>query len=302
MKQSQLQALIKHHQLPETFKLTINEWYVPLAKSIAACVDDRDQANKTLVLGIQGAQGSGKSTLAHFLSTILNEQYSLQCAVLSLDDFYLHNYQRKQLAKTVHPLLQTRGVPGTHDVDLAIAIIDTLRQQTKNQSTRIPRFNKAIDDRFPENQWDIITGPVDIILLEGWCVGCTAQPENQLIEPINQLEKQEDSDGFWRTYVNNALQNDYQKLFRQMEKLIVLQAPSFECVFEWRWLQEQKLIEKSQQDPSKQSTQLLNKTDIKRFIAHYERLTRHCISALPSQADWVLTLDENHLITELISS
>jgi D-glycerate 3-kinase len=302
MKHSNINALIELNKLPETFKATIDEWYTPLANSIASEYTQNNSADRTLLLGVQGSQGSGKSTLAQFLSAIFEEQHSLRCVELSLDDFYLPRNQRLQLAETVHPLLQTRGVPGTHDIDLAITTIDRLRKQTTGQSTQVPRFNKAVDDRYPQNQWDTITGPVDIIIFEGWCVGCKAQTDSQLTLAINELEEQEDSDGYWRKYVNSALQQDYQTLFTKIDKLVVLQAPSFECVFEWRWLQEQKLIATYQRKDTEKPAQLLNQTEIRRFISHYERLTRHCIDTLPAQADWVLKLDKNHHITELISS
>ena len=35
------------------------------------------------------------------------------------DDFYLTQAQRQDLAQQIHPLLKSRGVPGTHDVPLA---------------------------------------------------------------------------------------------------------------------------------------------------------------------------------------
>ncbi|MDR2872569.1 MAG: kinase, partial [Xanthomonadaceae bacterium] len=71
------------------------------------------------VLAITGPQGSGKSTLAAQIVRAA-DQHGLKAATLSTDDFYLTHADRRQLARTVHPLLATRGPPGTHDLPLAL--------------------------------------------------------------------------------------------------------------------------------------------------------------------------------------
>ena len=93
---------------------------------------------------------------------------------LSLDDFYLTKDARQRLAREVHPLLATRGPPGTHDVGMAGATIDALRAKSK---ATLPRFDKASDTRAPRNTWQTFASPVDVILLEGWCVGAVSQGE-----------------------------------------------------------------------------------------------------------------------------
>ena len=93
------------------------KWFSPLLEKYQTARD------KPLIIGINGSQGSGKSTLADYLCTMLNERYQLRCVSLSLDDFYLTKLERQQLASQVHPLLETRGVPGTHDIPLALETI-----------------------------------------------------------------------------------------------------------------------------------------------------------------------------------
>ncbi len=296
MNHANLDKLIAANGLPPEFRSTVNEWYQPLTKAIAA-----ECSEQPLVLGIQGSQGSGKSTLAQFIKILLEENFSLRCIALSLDDFYLRHSERQTLAETIHPLLQTRGVPGTHDVELAINTIDALCKLGANESMLVPRFNKAIDDRFPPEQWDKVTGSIDVILFEGWCVGCAAQGESALNSPINRLEQDEDPECVWRRYVNHALASSYPALFKKMQRLVVLQAPSFDCVYAWRWLQEQKLIANWQAKNPEQAARLLDETSVRRFVSHFERLTRHCLNALPAQADWVLTLNAEHEITRFIT-
>jgi D-glycerate 3-kinase len=43
----------------------------------------------------------------------------------------------------------------------------------------------------------------------------------------------------------------------------------------------------------------MNGEEIKRFIQHYERLTRAMLSELPEQADITLFLNENHKIADI---
>ena len=133
---------IDRHQLPVDFELLAKTYYLPLGDWLR----QQRQRQDTLVVGINGCQGSGKSTLADFLQQFLEYQ-GLSVASLSIDDLYLTRAQRQQLAKTVHPLLQTRGVPGTHDTAMGIALIDQLRQLSKGEQLRLPRFDKASDDR-----------------------------------------------------------------------------------------------------------------------------------------------------------
>ena len=71
-------------------------------------------ARQGRVVAITGSQGSGKSTLAKILVRQLND-LGKSAACVSLDDFYLPKQDRIELGRRVHPLLVTRGVPGTHD-------------------------------------------------------------------------------------------------------------------------------------------------------------------------------------------
>ncbi len=290
-----LEKTIAQHQLPTYFLHTIERWYMPVVKDIAHRANSHD---KTLVVGIQGCQGSGKSTLSLFLQRILEQQFNLSTAVLSIDDFYRTKEERLTLSKTVHPLLKTRGVPGTHDINLAQETIEKLKALTEDSHTIIPRFDKAMDERATYDQWDCVKGPVKVIILEGWCVGLSAQPEEALQNDTNQLESEEDPQHIWRQFVNESLKQDYATLFDQLDLLVVLQAPSFKSVYQWRLLQEEKLIARfSKTQQNKDHT--MSPKEIKRFTAHYQRLTEHALNSLPKKADWLLTLAEDHSITQI---
>lgn len=282
--------------LESAFISTVERWYAPLAQDIATLAKPHKGC---FFLGIQGCQGSGKSTLTSFLKTLLEKQHGLKVAALSLDDFYLTKESRQQLAASVHPLLITRGVPGTHDLPLAERIFKQLAQLNKGETLALPMFEKARDDRAPVERWPLITGPVDLVIFEGWCVGASAQKPEELDVAVNSLEADEDPNCIWRKYVNKQLEEPYAELFSRLDKLLVLNAPSFDCVYAWRSLQEQKLAQKVREHQL-QNTNILNANGLLRFISHYERLTRHCLDSLPHKADWLLPLDNEHQITDLI--
>ena len=143
-------------------------------------------------------------------------------------------------------------------------------------------------------------GPVQVIILEGWCVGAIAQTPDELVTPVNSLETAEDPQGIWRRYVNDALAGEYRSWFGQIDFLILLQAPGFEVVHRWRLEQEQKLRERVRSeggDPAR----VMNDRDIARFISHYERLTRHILAKLPARANVVLELDEQRRLQQAVS-
>ncbi|WP_298288976.1 P-loop NTPase fold protein [Novosphingobium sp.] len=277
-------ALITAEGLPETYLETVERFWRPLAETIAAA-----QVGKPLIVGISGSQGSGKSTLCRCLEVMLHESHGLSASTLSLDDLYLTRRERAHLAATVHPLLATRGVPGTHDVALGEAVLAAVREG--RTGLRLPRFDKACDDRASEADWPVLAKPIDVLLLEGWCIAATPQAPAALAEPVNRLEAEEDPDGAWRAYVNAALEGPYRALFAQMDFLIMLEAPGFEAVPGWRQEQERKLRARSGGG--------MNDSEIERFVMHYERITRHLLEELPGRAGAVVSLSADHAVAGL---
>lgn len=282
----QIDGFIRSHRLPDAFRYVIEQHYLPLLSWLAK----QRHAGTTMLLGINGAQGTGKSTLADFLQLGLESPHAWRVAVLSIDDFYLTKAERRQLGDDVHPLLATRGVPGTHDVDMLLKCLERLKALGKGEQCLLPRFDKAIDDRANESTWPEVTGPVDMIILEGWCVGTTAQPDSELTAAVNDLERNEDTSGHWRKFVNDHLKTDYADLFGQLDALVFLQAPSFDAIYRWRLEQEQKLAVSVADD----ATGIMDEQQIAEFIQYYERITRNNLTVVRGSADVVLELDEYH--------
>jgi D-glycerate 3-kinase len=283
-----LVELLDRERLPRSVLETIASVYEPLAVHIAAGASSR---GKPSVVGLCGPQGSGKSTVASILRELLAAR-GLSAAVVSLDDFYLTRSERRELADRIHPLLATRGVPGTHDVALAERTFDALG---RTGPVALPSFDKASDDRRAQSEWITVTAPMDIVIFEGWCVGARPQSEAALREPINDLERECDPNGLWRTYVNERLREHYARLFARIDELVLLQAPTFDVVYQWRAEQERKLRGRAQHAGGDIS-RVMSETELRRFIAHYERLTRHVMSEMPARADVVIELNESRRV------
>jgi D-glycerate 3-kinase len=244
-----------------------------------------------LIVGICGSQGSGKSTVSAAVSTRL-EQAGYRVAVLSLDDLYLAREARDALGRDIHPLLRTRGVPGTHDVALGERVLDALANSGR---TAIPRFDKAHDAPDPETGWPVMEGPVGVILFEGWCVGAAPEEPGALDRPLNALEREEDPAGTWRRFVNEALAGAYQRLFARLDRLILLAAPDFGVVASWRRQQEHELRARLAAE-RRGLEQTMDDAAVERFVRHYERLTRHILTEMPARADLLIRLDRDRRV------
>ncbi len=282
----QIKEFISLHRLPDEFREIIDAHYSRLATWLIR----QHCPGETLLVGINGAQGTGKSTLAAYLKLALESCSEWQVAVLSIDDFYLTKAERRRLADRVHPLMETRGVPGTHDMTLLASCVSQLGHLDAATTLSLPRFDKALDDRADPDSWLAVSGPIDLIILEGWCVGSMPQPSDALLEPINILEQDQDTSGEWRRYVNEQLKGSYANLFALLAVLIVLQAPNFDAVHRWRFEQEKKLAVAAAHD----AVGIMSGEQIAHFIRFFERLTRSNLTALPKCADVVLELDDNH--------
>jgi D-glycerate 3-kinase len=293
---SAAQAFIKRNNLPEAYLQSAQQWFEPLLQQFA---EGCQPHSRPQLIGINGSQGSGKSTLADYLCTIISERHSINCINLSMDDFYLTRTERQKLGQTVHPLLATRGVPGTHDIGLMMA---TLKSLLAGEPTVIPRFDKSIDDRARGSAVEKVTEPVGLIVIEGWCLGALPSPDSALANPVNELEKTEDSQGTWRNYVNLALAGDYQKMHGLIDQLIMLQAPSFDTVFSWRLEQEQKMVARLEQsaresDQQPSANKVMDEQQIRRFIQHFQRITEQTLAEMPQRAQHLFQLTENREIS-----
>ncbi len=287
-KQVDIEAFLTRHRLPLGYGQQIKQYLIPLAQ---ACVRIQPKG-RGLFIGINGVQGAGKSTVADFLVGWFKSKYQLNAVAISIDDFYLDRARRQALADEVHPLFATRGVPGTHDIALMESTLTALIEG--RTGVPIPRFNKAEDEPFEPSLWRRNQAPLDVVILEGWCVGSRAQPAAMLETAVNRLEREQDPDGVWRRCVNSALANEYARIFERLDYLIQFQAPGFKPVLQWRLQQEQKLIA---QYGVTQHT--MDAEGIGEFIMHFQRISEYNLACERTDADACLLLNEERKITAL---
>ena len=283
--QVEINTFIQEHlkQLTnKTFsKKYISQYITPIINNIHASKDKK--------FIIAGSQGAGKSTLAILFKLALEKIYKKKVMLLSIDDYYLSKKKRIKLSKKIHPLLITRGVPGTHDI---VALKnDIINFQQKKFPFTTPTFNKLKDDISSKKK---IIKKAEILLLEGWCCGSTPISKEYLFNNINHLETTLDKNRVWRQYYNSQLQKDYKKVFSLFDQQIYIQAPSFTYILKWRYAQEKKNALKSK------DKKFMKKTDLRKFIQHYEKLTKWMIKTMPAKADMLIKIDKNQKIKKVV--
>ena len=238
---------------------------------------------------ISGSQGVGKSTLSKLIKIVIERTSLQQVMLLSIDDYYLSKKSRYQLSNQVHPLLLTRGVPGTHDIK---KLKEHIMQFNKKKFPIItPTFNKLKDDISKKTN---AFSKADILILEGWCCGAKPIAKNYLHKNLNKIEKIFDKNFKWRNFYNLKLKMEYQKIFNSFDKTIYLQPPSFEFVLKWRYAQEKNNAKKIK------TKNFMNKNATKTFILHYEKLTKWMMKSMPANADMLIKVDKDQKIKKII--
>ena len=199
--------------------------WLPLALKIAARYR---QQQRPLVWGILGLQGTGKTTLTGILQALLSVQgYSVLC--LSIDDLY-KTYRDRQTLQKQDPRLIWRGPPGTHDVDLGIALLDRIR--ARQVPLQVPRFDKTLfagaGDRLEPQ---LLTEPVDIVLFEGWFLGVRPLAEDCFSQAPWPIVTAADRQ-FARDC--NARLAAYVSLWERLDALLALYPDDYRYSLRWR--------------------------------------------------------------------
>ena len=269
----------------------IKSFLIPVSQWISKKVDKK----KPLIIGLAGGQGSGKTTISSILSIILKKYFKLNVFTISIDDFYKTRKDRKILSSRKHSLLMTRGVPGTHDIDLMLKFFKKIRSK-KFKSLKVPKFNKAIDDRCKKSLWYKLKFKPDLVIFEGWCVGARAQSNSQLKKPINSLEKVYDQSIEWRSHVNNQLKTKYKILFKQLDGLVYLKAKNFSLLRNWRLKQERKLWV---QTKNNKNLKIMRSRDVINFMQTYQRITQQMFKDAVKSSSIIMNLNSKHQIQKI---
>ena len=270
----------------------IKSFLIPICFWIAKKADKQ----KPYFIGLAGGQGTGKTTISSIIKIILEKYFKLKVFKISIDDFYKTRKERINLSKKIHPMLMTRGVPGTHDIKMMLDFFKKTKVKSFKKM-KLPNFNKAIDDRSPKKNWYNINQQPDIIIFEGWCVGARAEINKTLKKPVNSIEKTNDKNLVWRKYVNHQLKTKYKKLYSQLNCMIYLKAKNFSLLQKWRLKQEKKLWLKNK---NKSSNKIMNKGDVINFMQTYQRITQNMFKNMPKYASIILNLNDNHQIKSAV--
>ena len=294
VKTASFKYIASQETVREKFKkkdLMIRSFLIP----ICFWISKKAKKKSPLIVGLAGGQGSGKTTISSILSLILKKYFKLKVFKISIDDFYKTKKQREILSKDKHSLLLTRGVPGTHDIKI---MLDFFRKiKTKNfKSLKLPKFNKANDDRYKKKHWYKLKSRPDVVIFEGWCVGAKPQSLRLLKKPINALEKAYDKNLKWRRFVNLQLKTNYKKLYSQLDSLLYLKVKNFNLLKKWRIKQEEKLWLKAK---SRKNLKIMNKKEVINFMQTYQRITEQMFKDAPKYSSIIMNLNKNHQIHKI---
>jgi len=257
-------------------------------------ISKKAEKKRPYFVGLAGGQGTGKTTISSLIRIILIKYFRLNVFRISIDDFYKTRKERINLSKRVHPMLLTRGVPGTHDINMMLNFFRNSKSK-KFKRLKLPTFNKAIDDRFNKKKWYDLKKRPDVIIFEGWCVGAKSEKNNTLKKTINSMEKIKDQKQVWRNYVNHQLKSKYKNLYSQLNCLIFLKAKNFSLLQKWRLKQERKLGVKS-----KVKSKIMSKADVLNFMQTYQRITQNMFRNMPKYASVIFNLNSNHQIQSAV--
>ncbi|KAJ5543079.1 hypothetical protein N7535_005508 [Penicillium sp. DV-2018c] len=218
----------------------------------------RGKPTPPFFIGLNGVQGAGKTVLVSALNdTLRSEPYSLSVVTLSLDDIYLTHADQVKLAQAhpSNPLLQHRGQPSTHDLDLGEKVFTSLAAE---RPTAIPQYDKSAfegqGDRVPIEQWKVVNGDgqgkVKVVIFEGWCVGFRPLDDRSLRAKWEAAVRQKETGEYNGRLghvrfedvkaINDALKQ-YNVLTDKLDALIHIDAANPRFVYEWRQEQERTL-------------------------------------------------------------
>jgi len=259
-------------------------------------INKKADKKKPYFVGLAGGQGTGKTTTSSLIKIILSKYFKLNVFRISIDDFYKTRKERISLSKRVHPMLLTRGVPGTHDINMMLNFFKNVKSK-KFKRLKLPTFNKAIDDRFNKKKWYDLKKRPDVIIFEGWCIGAKSEKRNTLKKTINKMEKTKDQKQIWRKFVNDQLKSKYKKLYSQLNCLIYLKAKDFSLLQKWRLKQERKLWLKSKKNSN---SKIMSKADVLSFMQTYQRITQNMFRYMPKYASIIINLNSNHQIKSAV--
>ena len=198
----------------------------PLLAELTALAVGAGSGGGRQVVALNGPVGAGKSTLGAQLLERARAQ-GVRLAVASIDDFYLP-WERRLQALAGNPFGVSRVPPGSHDVELALSCLADWRG---GAALRLPRFDKTLRDGQGDRA-GAVSLDVDVLLLEGWLLGCRPLGPEQLADA--QLDSLLPEERSWLPRWDRALEA-YQPLWQSCAQLWLLRPLSWNMPRRWRF-------------------------------------------------------------------
>jgi len=263
---------------------TIWHFWLPLAVWLA---EQRRTQRSPFIFGILGGQGTGKTTLGNVL-TLMLKTLGYQTLSLSLDDLYKTHHDRQQLYQN-DPRLIWRGPPGTHEVDLGLAVLDQLRQPS-GQAIAIPRFDKSLHNGSGDRIAPELVSNIDIVLFEGWFVG--ARPIDPMRFETAPAPIVTAGDRTFARDMNTNL-HTYLPLWERLDRLMVLYPVDYRYSKQWRRQAEQTM--RAEGKPG------MSDAAIEAFVEYFWKalhpeLFIQPLVTQPNGADLVVEIAANHRV------
>jgi D-glycerate 3-kinase len=224
---------------PQEMLSVLWKLWLPLGIKIAS---GRENFGRPFVQGILGGQGTGKTTMCGVLTLIL-QQLGYRTLSLSIDDLY-KTYQERLALQQLDPRLIWRGPPGTHDIDIGLAVLDGIRdslgpQQSCIPTIAVPRFDKSAHSGAGDRTSPEMINGADIVLFEGWFVG--VHPINPATFDTPPLPIITEQDKAFARDMNQRLR-EYLPLWERLDSLIVLYPKDYRYSLAWRKQAEHQMI------------------------------------------------------------
>jgi D-glycerate 3-kinase len=263
----------------------VDDYYAPLGEWCAARVAARAGGDaRAFVVGLQGPQGCGKSTLAAALAQALGD-VGVRAVTVSIDDFYLTRREQQALAARHpgNPYLLHRGYPGTHDVALGLRQIETIVALRSGEPALVAVYDKSAHegrgDRAPRSAWRRVTGPVDLLIVEGWMLGFSPVDE-ATIEPALRAP--------------NALLAAYAAWDRTLDAFVLLSLDprdSLDTIVRWRVDSERARRDKGESALSDEDA----RDYIERFLSAYRVYVPGLVARPPCEDALAIVIGEDRM-------
>ncbi|EAZ94248.1 hypothetical protein [Crocosphaera chwakensis] len=257
--------------------------WLPLAIELS---EEKNKQKSTLIQGILGGQGTGKTTLSHILCLIL-KQLDYQTITISIDDFY-KTYHERQKLKKIDPRFIWRGPPGTHDVELAINVLNQLKNPNNSDSILIPRFDKSLWNGQGDRIEPETMAHPDIVLFEGWFLGVRPIDKTHFNDAPLPIKTEEDKQ--FAKDINEQLKA-YLPLWEKLDRLIILYPQDYHFSKQWRKQAEAKMRASGKTG--------MNEQEVDKFVDYFwkalhPQLFITPLAKDPHLIDLVITIDKNH--------